>query len=97
MSRFTEMVVAAVGSHGLMVNPEARPGRPPTVHIQGNSFNAVVRATNFFNSTTNVGCHWTDISSPLTAAGMYNLPDWGYKATLIQVNSMVGSLSLALG
>jgi hypothetical protein len=97
MSRFTETAVTSVGSHSLMTNFEARPGRPPTLHISGSSFNAVVRATNFYNTRTGVSCYWTDISSPLTTAGMYNLPDFSYKAVVVQVNSVAGSIALSVG
>lgn len=97
MSRYTETAISSVGSYSLITNIEARPGRPPTLHIAGNSFNAVVRATNFYNTRTGVSCYWTDISSPLTTAGMYNLPDFNYKAIVVQVNSVTGPLALSVG
>ena len=97
MSRFSRLGIAAVGSHGLMDNVEAGP-RAPTVHVAGsNSFQLVVRATNFWDKATATGSNWTDISSPITAPGMYNFPNYSYRAAVFQVNSLVGSLSLAVG
>ncbi len=97
MSRFAETVVSSVGSHGLMKNVESRPGSAPSVHIAGNSFNLQLRGTNFFNHNTNVGCYWSDVSSVITAEGLYNFPAYSYKALVFQVNSVAGTVALSVG
>jgi hypothetical protein len=97
MSRFASTVVTSVGSHGLMASREAA-NRPPSLHVSGsNSFNLVIRGTNLFNYSSNVGSNWVDVSSPVTAPGMYHFPEFSYGATVIQVNSVAGTLVLAVG
>jgi len=94
MSRFGSIPVTAVGSYGF--SPTQGPGAQPTLHISGsNSFQLVVMATNFV--TTSAGSNWTAISSPILTPGLYNFPSASYGATLFQVNSIVGSMSLAIG
>ena len=98
IGRFAVNVISAVGSYGLMYNVETRPGRPPSAQIYGtSSFNAVLRATNIFENSSQVGSNWVDVSSPITSNGMYSLPEYHYGAILLQVNSVVGSLIMALG
>jgi hypothetical protein len=97
MSRFGITTVSSVGSYGLMENMELRPGGPATLHVAGNSFDLVVKATNIFDNRTNVGSHWTDISSPITTPGIYHLPNYSYGAVLFQVNSVTDPIILAVG
>lgn len=97
MGRFSGTIVTSPGSYGLVTNVEARPGQSPSLQIAGSSFNLVVRATNFFDSGTNVGSNWTDVSSQLTVPGLLNFPSQSYGAVIIQVNSVVGPLALAIG
>jgi len=96
MSRFSTQVITGVGSYGLMYNAEHH-GRKMTAHFAGNSFNAVARGTNFFDPNTNTGSNWVDVSSPITSAGIYHLPDYTYRALVFQVNSVAGTLAIAVG
>jgi hypothetical protein len=97
MSRFATVIASSVGSYGLMMNQEGRPGHAATVHIVGNSFNLTVKATNFFNYTTRAGSNWTDISSPITEAGIYEFPTYNYGAIVMQVNSAAAPVMMAVG